>query len=307
MVSVEKIASTLNLNYDKANEYAFGNISGYNVMISYNKTNGVYNISTNVIGGDFSDYAISSVRASAPAISNISVNKSHIVASVMRGSDESISLSNVVNSAKTLTGYFATNGMQNSCGICNNPNAALNPYKINDNGYAVCPNCEAQTIAPAATVQKDENIWKGLLGAFLGSLVGVAAIVIVYTALDMVAAYTGIAMALASLKGYQMLGGKLTKKGVILSLIIMIAMTFVADQINWAIGIADVFQVNIIDAFFAVPSFISQYGVFDEYLSQLLQLLLYTGIGVVIQVVSTLKSIGKNNGGGAISKLEQRF
>ncbi len=305
MVSIQSIASALNMMYDKANDYAFGNLSGFNTIINYNKTSGLYQISTNVVGGEFGDYAIAAIKAQSPAISSIAVNKSHIAALVMRGSDESTSLNNVVSAARTLTGYFATNAMQNSCGVCDTPNTALTPYKISELGYAVCPNCETTTIAPAASVQ-NENVVKGLLGAFIGSLVGVAAIVIV-SLLGYVAAISGIIMAIATLKGYQMLGGKLTKKGVILSFIAMVIMTFFADQLSWAFVVSDTFGVNIIDSFFAVPSIVGQGGMFDDYLANLMQLLLFTGIGVVIQVVSAFKSIGKNNGGNNISKLEQRY
>ena len=52
------------------------------------------------------------------------------------------------------------------------------------------------------------------------------------------AAISGVIMAVCALKGYELLGGKLTKKGVIISGVIMIVMTYVGDRVDWAIMIA---------------------------------------------------------------------
>ncbi len=308
MVSIQSIAQTLNMAYDKANDYAFGNLSGFNTMINYNKTSGLYQVSTNVVGGEFGDYAINSIKAQSPSITNIAVNKSHITASVMRGADEATSLSNVTQATRTLTGYFATNGMQNSCGVCNNPNAALTPYKISEFGYAVCPNCEASTIAPAATVQKPNNLAKGMLGAFLGTLVGVAAILIA-SSLGYVASISGVIMAVAALKGYEMFGGRLTKSGVLLTLLLMVFMTIFANAIDWAMVLADYYAIGIFDALTALPLIFSDSSAFGEFLSTSTTLLLYTGLGSIFILISAFRQSATKaaTSGSNISKLEQRY
>ena len=59
--------------------------------------------------------------------------------------------------------------------------------------------------------------------------------VLILSQLGYVAALSGVIMAVCVLKGYEMLGGKLTKKAVVISAVIMILMTYFADRVDWAI------------------------------------------------------------------------
>ena len=60
--------------------------------------------------------------------------------------------------------------------------------------------------------KKRENVPAGIVGAFLGSLIGVACAVLIGQ-LGYVASVSGLVMAVCALKGYELLGGSLTKKG----------------------------------------------------------------------------------------------
>ena len=61
------------------------------------------------------------------------------------------------------------------------------------------------------TAQKKENIVGGIVGALLGSLLGMLSVLIL-SQLGYVAALSGVIMAVCVLEGYEMLGGKLTKR-----------------------------------------------------------------------------------------------
>ncbi len=68
----------------------------------------------------------------------------------------------------------------------------------------------------SATVEKRENVLNGTLGAFLFALGGG----VVWVLLDIIgfyAAITGIVTAICAVQGYRILGGKLTKRGVIIA------------------------------------------------------------------------------------------
>ena len=82
--------------------------------------------------------------------------------------------------------------------------------------------------------QKTENLAGGIAGALIGSLLGVVCIVLL-SQLGYVAAISGVLMAVGVLKGYEKLGGKLTKKGIVISMIIMVFMTYAGDRMDWAI------------------------------------------------------------------------
>lgn len=82
--------------------------------------------------------------------------------------------------------------------------------------YHLCPDCEMKMRSDIAmnaqqTAQKKENIVGGIVGALLGSLLGMLSVLIL-SQLGYVAALSGVIMAVCVLKGYEMLGGKLTKR-----------------------------------------------------------------------------------------------
>ncbi len=52
-----------------------------------------------------------------------------------------------------------------------------------------------------------DNVIAGIVGAFLGSLIGVACIVVI-NKLGYVSAISGVVMAVCAIKGYAMLGGQ---------------------------------------------------------------------------------------------------
>ena len=67
-----------------------------------------------------------------------------------------------------------------------------------------------------------ENMLLGIVGALIGSLLGVASIVLFFQ-MDMVASLSGLILAFCTLKGYEMLGKKLGNIGIIICILIMLA------------------------------------------------------------------------------------
>ena len=77
--------------------------------------------------------------------------------------------------------------------------------------------------------EKRENIVAGVVGAFLGSLIGVACVVIIGQ-LGYVASISGLIMAVCALKGYELLGGSLTKKGALISSLLILVMPVITAR-----------------------------------------------------------------------------
>ena len=65
-------------------------------------------------------------------------------------------------------------------------------------------------------------------------------------------------MAVCALKGYELLGGKLTKKGVIISVVIMIVMIYVGDRVDWAIMIARELETDVFYGYRLLPLLLSE-------------------------------------------------
>lgn len=134
-----------------------------------------------------------------------------------------------------------------------------------------------------------ENFGMGVLGAFLGSLVGVV-VIIVLSRLGIIAAVSGLVMSLAALKGYEKLGGVLTKRGVVVAVVLIVVMTFVADWVDWGIVVAEAFNMDLVEAVLTLPA-VMDAGLIDmgSYLGNLAMLYVFVAVGAVAVIASALR------------------
>lgn len=88
--------------------------------------------------------------------------------------------------------------------------------------------------APAVELGKPENVIAGMIGAIAGALLGGASIVLL-DQLGFVASISGFLIAFLSLKGYEWLGGRLTKKGVVASIVLCLIVPLLAYFMSIAI------------------------------------------------------------------------
>ncbi|HPR80903.1 MAG TPA: hypothetical protein PK268_03215 [Enterococcus sp.] len=130
----------------------------------------------------------------------------------------------------------------------------------------------------------------GLVGAFLGSVIDVIAI-IVLGQLGYVAALSGIVLAIYSLKGYELLGGKLSKQGIIGSSIIMIIMVYVGMRLDGSISMASYYQeADVFSAFRLMPQLLSEgYVESSAYYGKLAMLYLFTALGAIPTILNVLR------------------
>lgn len=137
--------------------------------------------------------------------------------------------------------------------------------------------------------KKKENIVAGTVGAFLGSLLGVVCIVAVGQ-LGYVAAISGVVMAVCALKGYEMLGGGLSKKGAVIASVLVLAMTCFANRLDWAITVAGALDVGLVDAFGLIGILLDKGAIEGgAYWGNLIMLYLFTLMGAVPTIISGLK------------------
>ncbi len=140
---------------------------------------------------------------------------------------------------------------------------------------------------------KQENILAGTVGAFLGSILGGAAIVLV-SQLGYFAAICGLIMAVCTLKGYELLGGRLTRKGAAISGVLILVMTYVAYQLDVSIEVArelsEWFEISVFQVFRSIMTLLKD-GVLDAriYWGQLAMLYLFTLVGAVPTILGVLR------------------
>lgn len=128
----------------------------------------------------------------------------------------------------------------------------------------------------------------GTVGALLGSLVG-GVVIILVGQLGYVASISGIVMAFAALKGYMLLGGRLTKKGVAIASVLMVAVTFLAHSLGLAISVASELGVGVFETWRWLPQLLVLADAVTDYWVELAMLYLFTLLGAVPTVISTMR------------------
>lgn len=143
------------------------------------------------------------------------------------------------------------------------------------------------------TKTKRENIVAGVVGAFLGTLLGVICTVVIGQ-LGYVASVSGLVMAVGALKGYELLGGTLSKKGAVISSALVLVMTYLAHRLTVAIEIATALGTDLSGTFAcfqAVPGLLAD-GALDSraYWGNLAMLYLFTLLGAVPTIIGGLRN-----------------
>ena len=140
-------------------------------------------------------------------------------------------------------------------------------------------------VSAAVGAARRENVALGLLGAFLGSLVG-AALIVVLGRLGIVAAISGLVMSLVALKGYEKFAGGISKLGVVLTCLIIAVLVFAADWVDWAILAASELDIDVFEALEILPG-LFELGVIDpaEYGKSLGMLYAFTALGAVPVII----------------------
>lgn len=170
-----------------------------------------------------------------------------------------------------------------NCTKCGNP--------IADNA-AFCEFCGQSIERAAEVVKKPENFVAGLVGALIGSLIGAASIIL-FSQLGFVSALSGLVLAVCTLKGYELLGGRMSKKGIIVCLVLMLVMPYIADRIDWAILIMGEFAdygVTFGEAFAVVPMMLEDGSIeMSTYLTNLLMIYGFAVLGAFTTLRNALK------------------
>ena len=167
-----------------------------------------------------------------------------------------------------------------TCSFCGE---AVNPTQTQ-------PTNPENPVTPAPEEEKEENVVRGAIGALIGALLGGAAIVLLYY-MGYVAALGGLLLAFCALKGYELLGGKLSTKGIIISLVFILIMPAIAyflyetlvcmqDMPGATLGQALEYVIYLVQNYAEVQSIV---------IKNLLTLYGFTALGAVSLVINAFK------------------
>lgn len=146
----------------------------------------------------------------------------------------------------------------------------------------------AQTVSVPQEEIK-ENVFLGIIGAFVGSLIGAICIVLLGQ-FGYIASICGVVMGICALKGYALLGKRMSVKGLIISIILMIIMVYLSNMVSYGLAVAEVFEVDKITGISAVHMLLGE-GAIDSgyYFKDLIMLYLFTALGAVPTIKNYLK------------------
>ena len=198
---------------------------------------------------------------------------------------------------KKVSSFITENAYYPCCELCGEY-TETSVYTINDITICGCSDCYNHTISSLeekheAAKNKPGNIITGLVGAFIGSLIGVALWVAVF-ALGYIAALCGFVLAITIIKGYELFGGKLNALGIFSTIMLTLIMVYVATYLSYGYSIYDTFkETDNIDIFTAIRSvnrFLKEFPEFaNSFHSDLFLGYVFTTIGTVTTFITAYK------------------
>jgi len=136
---------------------------------------------------------------------------------------------------------------------------------------------------------KKENVLLGAVGALLGALIG-GAVALFIARLGYVAMVAGVVLGICTIKGYEILGRKVSRKGIVISSIWMVITAFLVNQIDLAMEVVAKLGVEFAFAFRVVNDLIFSGHFPDNYFYNLAMLAVFTLVGAGVSISSVWSS-----------------
>lgn len=294
----EQLAQRTGLRLDETGGALYGTHGEYSVLVYPANPSYPYILTAAVSAvrdaGPLTGDEIRQFKKDNAPVTGLGQNGYVVTMSLKGVKNQEVVRENLVSGLNALTAFLRLHGYRSCCQTCGR-DIKIAPRYVSGSYALMCQECYAQlqqnkTLVQAQKKQKSENVVGGIVGALLGTLVGVACIILI-SRLGYMAAWSGIIMAVCTLKGYELLGGKLSKKGTVLSVILMMIMTYVGDRADWAIVVARELETDVITAFQIVPALLEQQIINESsYWGNLVLLYFFLLVGAVPTIFSIIKN-----------------
>lgn len=301
----QQLASHLSLRLDEPSGLIYGAYGGYDVLIYMDTPGNPYTLTAAVsakrLDGLLEKAAVKEFVKSHKKIKILDQQGYLVkVSTADLGTGEGLA-EGMREVLDAFLNFLRTNGFSGCCQTC----GRAEPVKACVAGEAymnLCDSCytnlqQNQAIQSSGKKRKKENIAGGIVGALIGSLLGVACIILL-SQLGYVAAVSGLVMAVCTLKGYEILGGKLSTPGIIVCAVVMVVMIYVGNQLDWAVAIVQQFdsEVGIGEAFRFVPELLREdKGIAAQYWGGLAMVYIFAIGGGVPTMRSAVQNQRRND------------
>lgn len=255
--------------YMKGDQLAYGVVSGYHVMIQYYPKMNQYTAIFSVSADDRADELQQFLQRFAAERKYVTyVNYSGEKAVIHFKPKWKEAQQQVSELLTTVSTYFRQNQYLETCCACGCQNdyetgkiVPVGIYQLNNNFDIMCEACfQTRRSSVQSLPQKSTNLVAGIVGAVFGALIGVAVWLLIYR-IGFIAGITGLIMVVFSMKGFELLGGRLNKQGVVISLILCAFMIFVAEYLSLGMEVyiqyGSYFDITVMDAVRSVPAILT--------------------------------------------------
>lgn len=294
---IKEISEENNFKLDDKSLSTFGTKRGFQFIVT--AEGNLYKIIFSLTTGTFPNISdLKRLVKESKNIANVAVRGYRVELTSKGGLTTAATVSKINAAIEDAVNFFNANGYDTCCEKTGEV-SEVNGYVVSGIPQLLSASSFAEessklTLNEQNLSQKGENLIGGIVGALFGSLIGVAVIVII-AQLGYVSVWSGVVMGVCTIKGYSLLGGKLTKKGVVVSFIIMIAMIYIGNNIDWAIVIMRNLELDFFDAFSSVGDIVAYAGLENNYYRNLAMLYLFSALGAVPTVIISLKNMKNKN------------
>lgn len=282
---ITELLQTKGMEYDETSASWYGTVSGYGMKLVRTNDGKNYELVVPVTNGSMPDkQTMAELGKQINAVGRVTVKQYDVTFFIKRPLTTGAYLENISAAVSAVPEVLRSQGFTSCCESSGRTDNLLfcvvggEVLLLTDEEYGKREIAVKERHYTKS--EKGENVVTGIVGAFLGSIIGLIVIVLVGQ-LGYVAVLSGIVMGVCTVKGYAILGGKLSKKGAVISLIIMVGMTFAAFILDSCIYVIrqspdDVAYIEEMIRYFADAVFKE-----PKYTVELIKLFAFTLIGAV--------------------------
>ena len=294
------IASELDLQFDEDSRSIYGTQSGYLLFLQETDVKNQFRLCVSVsLNGNPADSEENELvwdefkSESLPNLSTLSINQytvSIVVKGAMRKSKTTEKLQTLI---RDFVDFLESHHFVQVCGY-SGQEGPVSLYQLGESVFMI--NEESyQFLKSNLQIEMDsyhsqkENVLLGTIGALLGALIG-GAVALFIARLGYVAVAAGLVLGICTIKGYEMFARKLSRKGILISVVLMVVTVFLVNQIDLAMEVVAQLGVEFAYAFRVVNELIASGEYPDNYFFNLGMLAVFTLVGAGISISSVWSS-----------------
>ena len=290
-LELQDLATGLGLQFDEFSSIVFGQIDGYTLYIEPTERRKQYRICFSVKAGDAftAPNAFDDLIKKSEVLTGSQMNHYKLVLYAKAKTNQA--LAQAVQEALV---FFKERGFVNVCEQSGEP-GQIDVYQLGGNFLSLSRQSfeclsSGLWLENQSYENQKESIVGGIVGAFVGSLIG-GVVILLIAQMNYVAVAGGLAMGYCTIKGYELLGKKLSKAGIAISIVFMVLVTFLVNQFDYALLLVREYpDANVFDAFSAVNESIFNGIIPDNYWFNLILLYVFTGAGAFGAIRNALSS-----------------